>query len=56
MHNGIEVEECYGILWEVCRDESLSGYVAYRQMRDLLDRLCRMLLTDDKGSLQMTDL
>ena len=56
MHNGIEVEECYGILWEVCRDESLSGYVAYRQMRELLERLCRMSLTDDKGSLQMTDL
>ena len=53
---GIDAKEYYGILWEVCRKESLSGRLAYRQLRELLERLCRSQLSDGKSSLQMTDL
>ena len=51
-----EVKEYYDILQEICRDEALPGRVAYRQLRGLLERLCRTQLADDKGSLQLTDL
>ena len=56
MCNDIGIKEGYGILWVVCRNESLSGYVAYRQLRELLERLCRTQLGGDKGCLQLTDL
>ena len=56
MCNDIGIKEGYGILWAVCRNESLSGYVAYRQLRELLERLCRTQLGGDKGCLQLTDL
>lgn len=44
----------YDLLWEVCRDEQTDLLTAYRQLRDLLERLCRLQTTD--SSLQMTDL
>ena len=56
MYTDREVEEYYGMLWAVCCDVSLSGYAAYRQLRELLERLCHAQLADDRGSLQMTDL
>ena len=50
----LDAREAYDILRAVCRadDSSLRG--AYRQMRELLELLCRTQTED--GSLQMTDL
>ncbi|WP_455585565.1 AAA domain-containing protein [Bacteroides sp.] len=49
-----EIKESFDILLAACRihDEKLG--VAYKQMRDLLERLCRSLIQNE--SLQMTDL
>ena len=49
-----EVKEYFSILLEACHVEESSLDVAYRQLRELLERLCRTQMPD--GSLQMTDL
>ena len=49
-----EVKEYFSILLEACHVEEISLDVAYRQLRELLERLCRTQMSD--GSLQMTDL
>ena len=49
-----EVKEYFSILLEACHVEEISLDVAYRQLRELLERLCRTQMPD--GSLQMTDL
>ena len=49
-----EVKEYFSILLEACYVEEISLDVAYRQLRELLERLCRTQMPD--GSLQMTDL
>lgn len=49
-----EVKEYFSILLEACRGEEISLDVAYRQLRELLERLCRTQMPD--SSLQMTDL
>lgn len=49
-----EVKEYFSILLEACRSEEISLDVAYRQLRELLERLCRTQMPD--SSLQMTDL
>lgn len=49
-----EVKEYFSILQEACHVEESSLDVAYRQLRELLERLCRTQMPD--GSLQMTDL
>lgn len=48
-----EVKEYFSILLEACHVEEISLDVAYRQLRELLERLCRTQMPD--GSLQMTD-
>lgn len=48
------IQESFKILEAVCRDGQLDPVVAYRQLRFLLERLCRELTADN--SLQMTDL
>ena len=49
-----EIKEYFSILLEACHVEEISLDVAYRQLRELLERLCRTQMSD--GSLQMTDL
>ncbi len=49
-----EVSEYYEILTVVLRDMNASLEAAYRKLRELLEHLCRLQMTD--GSLQMTDL
>lgn len=49
-----DVQEYYDLLLTVCRDENIPLMVAYRQLREFLERLCRTQMPD--GSLQMTDL
>lgn len=49
-----EVREYYELLWTLIRDDSLTLRAAYRQLRELLERLCRTQMLD--VSLQMTDL
>lgn len=49
-----EIKEYYSILLNACREENISLELVYRQLRELLERLCRTQMTD--GSLQMTDL
>lgn len=49
-----EVEEYFDVLLAVCKEGNLSLDMAYRQMRELLERLCRTQMAD--SSLQMTDL
>ncbi len=49
------VKEHFDFLLRVCRGDGISEETAYRQLRELLERLCRTLLPAD-GSLQMTDL
>lgn len=46
--------ESYELLWTVCRAEDEQLAVGYKQMRDLLERLCRTQMQNE--SLQMTDL
>ena len=48
-----EVKEYYDRLQDACRDD-VPLEVAYRQLRELLEQLCRTQMSD--GSLQMTDL
>lgn len=49
-----EVKEYYDTLLAVCREGDFPPDAAYRQMRELLEHLCRTQMAD--GSLQMTDL
>ena len=49
-----EIKEYFHLLKEVCRAEYPSLGIAYRQLRGLLEHLCRTQMTD--SSLQMTDL
>ena len=49
-----EGRESYEILLAVCKADHLQLTVGYKQMRDLLERLCRLHMHN--GSLQMTDL
>ena len=49
-----EIKEYYDILYAVCRNDDFPLEAAYRQLRELLERLCRTQMPD--GSLQMTDL
>ncbi len=51
---GEEAREYYHFLFTLCRDEGIPLTVAYRQLREFLERLCRTQMPD--GSLQMTDL
>ena len=49
-----EIKEYFHLLKEVCRAEYPSLGIAYRQLRGLLEHLCRTQMTD--SNLQMTDL
>lgn len=49
-----EISEAYELLSAVCRSEEHRWVTGYRQMRELLERLCRTQMEDE--SLQMTDL
>lgn len=49
-----EVEDTYELLLAICRREEAEPAASYKQLRDLLERLCRSQMQDD--SLQMTDL
>ncbi|MEY8686756.1 AAA domain-containing protein [Bacteroides sp. AN502(2024)] len=49
-----EAIESYEILLAVCRAEDACLAIGYKQMRDLLERICRAQLQNE--SLQMTDL
>jgi len=49
-----EAIESYEILLAVCRAEDTCLAVGYKQMRDLLERICRAQMQNE--SLQMTDL
>ena len=49
-----EVNESFEILLAACRTANSNLAVAYKQLRDLLERLCRAQMQDE--SLQMTDL
>lgn len=48
------VREYFDLLWQACRADEASMETVYRQLRELLERLCRTQMSD--GSLQMTDL
>lgn len=50
----MEGRESYELLLAVCRVDSSQLAVGYKQLRDLLERLCRAQMQN--GSLQMTDL
>ncbi|MDD3036596.1 DEAD/DEAH box helicase [Bacteroides sp.] len=49
-----EGRESYELLLAVCKTEDEQLAVGYKQMRDLLERICRMQMQNE--SLQMTDL
>ena len=49
-----EIKESFDILLTVCRIDDNKLDIAYKQMRDLLERLCRSQMQNE--SLQMTDL
>ena len=49
-----EVKEYFDILLGACRGADIPLEIAYRQLRELLERLCRTQISD--SSLQMTDL
>lgn len=49
-----EAIESYELLLAVCRAEDANLAVGYKQMRDLLERICRAQMQNE--SLQMTDL
>lgn len=49
-----EIKESFDILLTACRTDDAKLGMAYKQMRDLLERLCRNLMQNK--SLQMTDL
>lgn len=48
------VKEYFELLLAACRETEISLQAAYRQLRELLEQLCRTQTTD--SSLQMTDL
>lgn len=50
----IDANEYFGTLWDIYSSEKTSLYTKYKQMRQLLERLCRALMQNE--SLQMTDL
>ena len=49
-----EIKEYFDLLLEACCAEDFSLRSAYRQLRELLEHLCRTQMAD--SSLQMTDL
>lgn len=49
-----EIKESFDILLAACRTDDAQTGMAYKQMRDLLERICRSLMQNE--SLQMTDL
>lgn len=49
-----EIKESFDILLAACRTNDTQTGMAYKQMRDLLERICRSLMQNE--SLQMTDL
>ena len=49
-----EAKEYYELLRTVCKEEDASLQTVYRQLRELLEHLCRTQMSD--GYLQMTDL
>lgn len=49
-----EIKESFDILLTACRSNDAQTGMAYKQMRDLLERICRSLMQNE--SLQMTDL
>lgn len=49
-----EIQESFELLQAVCRMEDAGLAAGYKQLRDLLERLCRAQMQDQ--SLQMTDL
>ena len=49
-----EAIESYELLLAVCREKGVELVVGYKQMRDLLERICRSEMQNE--SLQMTDL
>lgn len=53
-HPKSEAIESYDLLYAVCRTEDARLSVGYKQMRDLLERICRTQIQNE--SLQMTDL
>ena len=54
MMNEVETKEAYGLLKAICQvsDEGLTN--GYKELRNLLERLCRSTMTNEH--LQMTDL
>ena len=54
MMNEVEVKEAYGLLQAVCDVPDKELIVAYKELRNLLERLCRSVMTNEH--LQMTDL
>ena len=53
-NEALEASEYYDLLRSLCRREDTSLRDAYREMRELLEHLCRLQMED--GHLQMTDL
>jgi len=49
-----ELNDCFEILLSVCKTEDIPLRTRYKQMRDLLERVCRDQMQNE--SLQMTDL
>ncbi len=49
-----EAKEYYEVLWDIYVEREHSLVIAYRQLRELLERLCRVFMQNE--SLQMTDL
>ena len=49
-----EAQEAYSLLLSLCRVDEAHLVFAYKQMRDLLERICRQQMSDER--LQMTDL
>ncbi|KAA6306988.1 hypothetical protein EZS27_031209, partial [termite gut metagenome] len=49
-----QANEYFNILLSLCQREETSLTESYKQMRNLLERLCRTQMQDE--SLQMTDL
>ena len=53
-NEALEASEYYDLLRSLCRREDTPLRDAYREMRELLEHLCRSQMAD--GHLQMTDL
>ena len=54
MMNDIEINEIYQFLEVFCKSDELKLEVVYKEMRNLLERICRSAMTHEH--LQMTDL